>query len=192
MERSSKHEVTAYLEQVEAGHASAVDDLLPHVLEDLRALARRAFLNQRKEHTLQPTALVNEAYLRLVGAEGSFESRKHFLGVAAKAMRQILADHARRRNAEKRRDPGQRVLLDELTPSEERGEEVDLVALDVALDKLQDVDPRQARIVELRFLAGMSCQEVADLVGVSERTVRLDWQMARAWLRREIDALTDD
>ena len=127
--------------------------------------------------------------MRLVGAKGgTYESRKHFLGVAAMAMRQILADHARRRGRDKRREPGERVQLDEVSPSDERAEEVDLVALDIALEKLLSVDPRQAKIVELRYLAGMTCEEVGRLVGVSERTVRLDWRMARAWLRREIDA----
>ena len=186
-ERSS-HEVTQCLLELEQGDGSAVERLLPHVLEDLRALARHVFKGQRRNHTLQPTAIVNEAYLRLVSAENhGYESRKHFLGVAARAMRQILADHARRRNADKRRGAGERVMLEELTPSA-NSNDVDLVALDVALDKLQAVDARQARIVELRYLAGMSCEEVADLLHVTSRTVRLDWKMARAWLRREIDA----
>jgi len=188
MEPEGTREVTRYLRQLRAGESSVVERLLPFVHGDLQALARQAFRGQRPEHTLQPTALVNEAYLRLVGAEDhGYESRKHFLSVAAMAMRQILADHARRRAADKRPNPRKRVLLEEVTPAEEAGD-VDLVALDLALDKLQQVDPRQARIVELRYLAGMSCEEVADLLGIAPRTVRLDWQMARAWLRREIDA----
>ena len=187
MSRLSPSDVTSYLQQLEEGQVAAVDHLLPHVLEDLRALARRAFRDQRKEHTLQPTALVNEAYMRLVGAKGgTYESRKHFLGVAAMAMRQILADHARRLGRDKRREPGQRIQLEDVTPSSGSGGDVDLVALDIALEKLQSIEPRQAKIVELRYLAGLTCDEVAELVGVSEPTVRLDWRMARAWLRREI------
>ena len=184
--------ITLYLEQIEGGDRSAIDHLLPRIYDDLHALAKRAFYGQPAHHTLQPTALVNEAYLRLVGtSDQSFNDRRHFLAVAATAMRQLLTDHARGRETDKRGGRRNRVLLDDATPLAHLGEHVDLGALDEALTKLQQVHSRQARIVELRFLAGMGYEEIGREVDLAERTVRLDWKMARAWLRKELKASSD-
>ena len=190
MSAPSPEDVTRHLRALGDGDASAAERLMPHVYGDLRQVADRAFRGQRGDHTLQPTALVNEAYLRLVSAEGQdYGSRKHFLSVAAMAMRQILADHARRRSAAKRGGQLERVAFDpDSTPDDAVGDGVDLVSLDAALTKLAAVDERQARIVELRFLAGLTYDEIAELVGIGSSTVRLDWEMARAWLQREIEA----
>ena len=142
---------------------------------------------ERANHTLQPTALVHEAYLRLAGDHGRFENRAHFLGVAASAMRRVLVDHARGRNAHKRGGGATLVTVDDLDdlPQPAAGE-VDLVVLDDALSRLAALDARQGQIVELRFFGGLSVEETAAVVGVSERTVKREWQMSRAWLRREI------
>ena len=180
-------EITQILGELSHGEPSAAERLLPHVYEELRALAGSFFRQQRADHTLQPTALVHEAYVKLVGSRQShWESRKHFFDVAAMAMRQLLADHARRQKAAKRGGDLSRVtLIDSGKPAPHRMD-VDLIALDEALSKLSELDPRQGRIVELRFLAGLSVDETAEVLGVSARTVKLDWQMARAWLRREL------
>jgi len=170
-----------------------MEDLLPLVYADLRALAEIAFRKQRPDHTLQPTALVNETYLRLVGGGlTSAQGRRHFMNVASMAMRQLLADHARKAFTDKRGGQFNRVALYEDTPQPQPTVEVDFGVLDEALSKLQKVDPRQAKIVELRFLAGMTYEEIADIEGIAPRTARLDWQMARAWLRSEIEAQAGD
>ena len=153
------------------------------VYDELHAIADRCFRGQDPAHTLQPTALVNEAYLRL--NERSFCDRDHFLNLAARAMRQILVDHARRKGAAKRGGDAQRVTIadpgsrDGLAP-------MDLVALDGALESLHDIDARQARVVELRFFGGLTVEEVAAALDVSPRTVELDWRMAKAWLSRAL------
>lgn len=150
---------------------------------ELRAIADDCFRGQAGSHTLQPTALVNEAWLRL--AERSFCDRRHFVAVAARAMRQILVDHARRRGAQKRGGDARRVTIAE--PAAPEGlAQIDVVALDAALADLAEVDPRQARIVELRFFGGLDVAETAEALGVSPRTVELDWRMAKAWLSREL------
>ena len=173
--------VTQLLDQLSSGDRSAADRLLPQVYEELRALAASFFRQQPGNHTLQPTALVHEAFVRLVGAsDANWSGRKHFFDVAAMAMRQLLTDHARRRAALKRGGDRERVVLEDSGGVNEPGHDVDLIALDEALAELQSLDPRQARIVELRFLAGLSVEETASLMEVSPRTVKLDWQMARA------------
>jgi RNA polymerase sigma-70 factor (ECF subfamily) len=186
MNESPVTEVTRHLADLARGDASAVDRILPFVYEDLRRSAERIFADQAREYTLQPTALVHEAYLRLAkpGASG-WESRRHFLRVAARAMRQLLTDHARARNTEKRGAGRERVVLDDVVPGT-KGQSIDLVALDEALTTLHDLDERQAQIVELRFLSGLSVEETAAVLGVSERTVYLDWKMARVWLERRL------
>jgi RNA polymerase sigma factor (TIGR02999 family) len=187
---SDPTEITRYLQAMEEGDSSAMDRVLPYVYDDLRQLAEQMFQDQWRHHTLQPTALVHEAYLRIAKASGGgFENRKHFLKVAAMAMRQLLTDYARARNAEKREGGCQRVVLGE----GEQGEEgdasggVDLLALDEALRELAELDERQARIVELRFLTGLTVEETAEVLDVSERTVYLDWKMARLWLERRLE-----
>ena len=158
------------------------------VYDELRRLAASALQHERTDHTLQPTALVHEAYLRLaVEPTARWNNRSHFIAVAARAMRRILVDHARKHNAAKRGSGAVRVAFEEsdrmaVSP----GDAVDLVALDDALGRLANLDPRQARIVELRYFGGLSIEETATVIGSSIRTVKRDWQMARAWLKREM------
>ena len=180
-------EVTQLLERASSGDAAARATLFDVLYRELRRLAEGAMRAERANHTLQPTALVHEAFLRLAGNQGRFESRAHFLGVAASAMRRVLVDHARGRNAQKR---GHGVTLVTLTDLDDLpqpvAEELDLVVLDDALSRLTALDARQGLIVELRFFGGLSVEETAALVGVSERTIKREWQMSRAWLRREM------
>ena len=188
MPADRQNEVTQILQDLSRGDRSAVDRLLPHVYDELRALARSFFQQQRADHTLQPTALVHEAFLRLVkGSPQDFSGRKHFFDVAAMAMRQLLTDHARRSGAVKRGGKVAKVTLTGLVTPAKQPPDVDLSALDNALTRLSELDSRQGRIVELRFLAGLSIEETADVLEVSPRTVNLDWQMARSWLRRELN-----
>lgn len=184
-------DVTLYLQQIGQGDANAVNELLPHVYEDLRCLAAKIFQDQWRSHTLQPTALVHEAYMRMVRPEESnFENRQHFLRVAAMAMRQLLTDYSRGHNAEKRGGRRDRIHLEDVDPDSgtDSTSDFDILALDEALADLHELDVRQARIVELRFLAGLTAKETAEVLEVSERTVYLDWNMARAWLERRLTA----
>ncbi|MCC6163018.1 MAG: sigma-70 family RNA polymerase sigma factor [Acidobacteria bacterium] len=164
----------------------AADVVFPRLYEELRRLAASALRRERAGHTLQPTALVHEAFLRLANsADVPWDSRDHFVAIAGRVMRQVLVDHARRKHAAKRSTGAVRVPLDDVdVPA--ATVDVDLVALDAAIVKLATFDPRQARIVELRFFAGLSVPETAALIGASERTVKRDWQIARAWLTREL------
>ena len=182
----SPGEVTRLLDEIGRGDHGAVDRLLPHVYEDLRQLARRVHRGPNARHSLRPTDLVHEAYGRLVGGATGWSDRQHFLAVAAMAMRQVLADYARRMRADKRGGQRSRVDLTESLLAGAGADAVDLMALDDALSELAAIDPRQARIVELRFLAGLSVAETAAVVGVAERTVKLDWQLARARLLRSL------
>jgi len=173
--------VTLLLEAIRAGEPDAAARLLELVYSELRALAAHCFRGQPASHTLQPTALAHEAFLRLVQrTEVQWEDRAHFFAVCATAMRGILADHARKRRAAKRGGDWQRVSLSAATPA--AGDEVDAVVLDDALTALAAQNERQARIVELRFFAGLTIEEVGAVLGVSKRTVDDDWAMARAWL----------
>src|SRR5690348_11115487 len=165
-------EVTVLLDRLSNGDESAPERLLPLVYDDLRRLARAYFADEKPEHTLQPTALVHEAYIRLVKWEGvSWQNRAHFFAVAADVMRKILIDHARRKNALKRAGGGQKILLDEAV-SFAKEKELDLVKLEEALQALEKLDERQARIVELRFFGGLSIEETAYILKISETTVR--------------------
>jgi RNA polymerase sigma-70 factor (ECF subfamily) len=158
------------------------------VYDELRRLAASALRHERSDHTLQPTALVHEAYLRLAEQPTArWKDRNHFMAVAARAMRRILVDHARKHGAVKRGSGAVKHSLDDHERvADFTGDTVDLVALDDALARLANLDPRQARIVELRFFGGLSVEETAAIVGSSARTVKRDWQLARAWLKREI------
>ncbi len=163
-----------------------VDSMIPEVYNELRAVARRYMRRERAEHTLQATALVHEAYLRLVEQDrAAWNDRSHFLALAAQAIRRILVDHARRHGAEKRGARHQRIVLSEtMVLMPERG--ADVLAIDEALRKFASLDERRARVVELRFFAGLSIDETARVLGVSKWTVVDDWELARAWLLREL------
>lgn len=180
-------DITLLLAELRAGNSSAESRLLSLVYDELRRLARRYMRGERPDHTLQPTALVHEAYLRLAGQRGvDWQDRAHFFGVAAQLMRRILVDHARARNAEKRGGHEPRIALDDaLAFTEEKCAE--LLALDEALSRLAQRDPRQARVVELRFFGGLSEDEAAEVLGISTRTLKRDWSVARAWLFKEIN-----
>jgi RNA polymerase sigma factor (TIGR02999 family) len=180
-------QVTGLLAQWRAGDRAALETLIPLVYGELRRIAHAYLRSERKGHTLQSTALVNEAYLRLVSQEpGQINNRAHFLGVAAHLMRQILVDYARTQRAAKR-DGGRRVELEEsLQPLQLA--DVDVIALDDALSALARLDPDQARIVEMRFFGGLSIEDTATALGVSPATVKREWSTARAWLSRELAA----
>jgi RNA polymerase sigma factor (TIGR02999 family) len=178
--------VTRLLQSWRDGRQSALDELMPLVYDELRRLAASYLRRERADHTLQPTALVHEAYARLVDTSiEDCETRGRFYGIAAHLMRQILVDHARRRHAAKR-GSGRKVSLDEAGPLADEGQAFDLLALDRALDELARLDPRQSRIVELRFFGGLREEEIAEALGTSLRTVKRDWAMAKAWLHGEL------
>jgi RNA polymerase sigma-70 factor, ECF subfamily len=181
---ASAHDVTRLLD----GQTGAADALVPLVYAELHDLAVHYMRGERADHTLQPTALVHEAYMRLVDQRNaSWKNRSHFFGIAAQAMRRILVDHARRKRATKR-EGGDRVTLDE-SVAEAPQRSVDLIALDDALLKLAALDPRQARVVELRFFGGLDIEQTAESLGISPATVKRDWTFARAFLQREIDGV---
>jgi RNA polymerase sigma-70 factor (ECF subfamily) len=180
-------EVTALLEALRAGDSTAGDRLLPLVYDTLHALAARQLRNERADHTLQPTILLHDAWLRLTGSrESPWNDRQHFFALAARAMRRLLVDHARARAAAKRRGDLAVTMPDEL-PVAAGPDVVDLIALDQALDQLALVDDRARRVVELRFFGGLEWLDIAALLDVSEPTVKRDWRFARVWLRRAID-----
>lgn len=178
--------VTELLAAWRQGDESAAERLIPLVYDDLRRRAAAALRRERRAHTLTPTALVHEAYLRLVdGRPPSVESRKHFLAIAARVMRRVLVDHARARKAGKRNEGKEAVSLDEaLTIGHGRGRA--LVALDDALVALAAFDSRKARLVELRYFGGLTIEETADVLDTSLATVKREWALARAWLHREL------
>lgn len=186
MEKSSPTDVTQLLLDWNAGDQSALDRLVPLVYDELRRMAARQLRRERTDHTLQPTALVHEAWLRLAQTDRlTWQNRAHFLGVASELMRRILVDSARRHKAEMRGGGETRLALDEaLGVSNQK--EVGLLALDDALTSLAALDPRQSRIVELKYFGGLEIEEIAEVVGISPATVKRDWQWARAWLQREI------
>jgi len=181
-------QVTALLTRLRRGDQRAAEQLVPLVMDELRRLARYYLKDERTGHTLQPTALVHEAYLKLAGYQNlNWESRSHFIGVAASLMRQILIDSARRHRAAKRGQHFEQVPLDEQRDflAVERSEE--LLALDEALHRLEKMNSRKSRIVELRYFGGLSVEETAEALGVSAITVKRDWATARAWLRAELE-----
>lgn len=183
---SSPESVTALLRDVQAGRPDALDRLLPLVYAELRQIADRHMAAERAEHTLQPTALVHEAFLRLVGGSSpvSFNDRNHFLSAASRAMRHVLVDHARMRAAAKR---GTHLLVTLDEPAIGiRAEALDMLVLDDALRRLADADVRCGQVVELRFFGGLDVSEIAAVLGVSSATVKRDWQFARAWLATEL------
>jgi RNA polymerase sigma-70 factor, ECF subfamily len=178
-------DITRLLGEISAGNQLAERELIPLVYDELRRLARGYMRWERPDHTLQPTALVNEAYLRLQGSPVTWKDRTHFFAVAAQLMRRILVDHARAHRAGKRAGNHHRISLDEAAAfPQPKG--IDVLALDEMLHRLEQRDPRQARIVELRFYGGLSEGAIAKHFGISERTVRREWSVARAWLYKEL------
>lgn len=183
----SAHQITERLIAWSGGDMAALDDVIFAVYRELRRMADRYLRQERPDHTLQPTALVHEAYLRMVDqSRVSWQNRAHFFGVAAQMMRRILVDHAKTKRRNKRGGAAVRLSLDEaLTIS--KGRAADLVALDEALESLAQIDERKSRMVELRFFGGLSVEETAEVLGVSPQTVLRDWKLAKAWLYHEIN-----
>jgi RNA polymerase sigma-70 factor, ECF subfamily len=183
--------LTELLRQVKAGDKGALDHLVPMAYSELRRLADSYLRRERSDHTLQPTALVHEAYMRLVDQEQpDYRNRAHFFGVAAQLMRQILVDHARTRNAGKRGGGGEKVPLDSVAASSDLRPDA-FLDLDRALQKLEERDPRKARVIEMRFFGGLTAEETAELLEVSVETVRRDLRLGQAWLQRDLARVSD-
>ena len=179
--------VTQMLKEWSDGNMRALDKLMPLVYDELRRQASRYLRKERSNHTLQTTALIHEAYLKLIDQQNvEWQNRAHFFAIASTAMRRILVDYARERNREKRGGSAENLPLDEAFQISSNEKSVDLVALDEALTRLAQFDERQARIVELRYFSGLDTDETAEVLGVSNATVRRDWNFAKAWLRQEI------
>jgi RNA polymerase sigma factor (TIGR02999 family) len=186
-ESNPQGEVTRLLAAWSTGDQSALNEMMPLVYAELHRIARRAWSQQPHNYTLQPTALINEAYLKLANAENaSFNDRCHFFAVACKAMRQILVNHAKSRLSEKRGRGQVNVSLDEVQPAVHQ-EASEIVALHEALEALHSVDPRKSMVVEMRYFGGLSIEETAEAMGVSVGTVNRDWRLARSWLIREMN-----
>ena len=189
---SAPHDITQLLKDWSDGDGSAPAQLLPLVYQELRHLADRYMSHEREGHTLQPTALVHEAYLRLIDqTRVNWQNRAHFFGIAAQLMRRILLDHARAHHAGKRGGVAKRLSLDEaaILPEERAS---DLIALDEALEELAKLDERKSKIVELRFFGGLGVDETAAVLGIHRATVLRDWSVAKAWLHRELSKGDDD
>src|SRR3981081_712215 len=181
------HEVTELLIKWGEGDKDVLDRLLPMVYAELHRMAARYLRGERVDHTLQPTALINEAYLRLIGSNNvTWENRAHFFGIAARVMRRILVDHARQHRADKRGGEFEKVPLDAANEPASKQEDIDLVALDAALTRLAEVDPEQSKLVELRYFAGLTIEDAAQVMSMSLGTAKRRWTSAKAWLRREI------
>ena len=186
LKEPAPHEITKLLKDWSGGDSAALDRLIPLVYDELHRLAHQHMRHERKGHLLQTSALINEAYLRLVdGPDLTLENRAHFFGVAARLMRQILVDEARRRSSAKRGGNAIQVSLTEATNLAQE-QAANVVALDDALNTLESIDGRQSEIVELRFFGGLSIEETAEVLKVSPGTVMRDWTFARAWLRSEM------
>jgi RNA polymerase sigma factor (TIGR02999 family) len=185
MDAEPGQDVTELLVRWREGDGHALDQMLPLVYDELRRLARHYLQQELPGHTLQSTALVHEAYLRMVDQKTQWRNRAHFLGVAAQMMRRVLVDHARGRSAAKRGDGARKVTLDVgMAAPDQR--DVDIEALDEALSTLGRMDPRQERIIELRFFAGLSIEDTSEVLQLSPTTVKREWATARAWLYREL------
>lgn len=173
-------QATLLIERLRGGDTDAARQLLPAIYDELRNLASREFRGQRADHTLQPTVLVHEAFLKLVGKPLHFQDRSHFMAVAAIAMRQVLVNHARTKNTQKRGSGERPAILHEEAVGKETP--MDVLSLNEALEQLASIDERKHRIVEMRFFGGMTVDEIAEALGVSKSTVEADWRAARAWL----------
>jgi RNA polymerase sigma-70 factor (ECF subfamily) len=184
---NSPSEVTQILGELCDGDSSAADRLLPVVYDELRMLARSFLRRERADHTLQPTALVHEAYLKLIDqASTDWKGKQHFMAIAAQAIRRILVDHARAHRAAKRGGGDWRRITLQGVPNLTQHDDLDFERLDTVLSELAKLNERQAKVVELRFFGGMSVEETAELLNVSERTVKGDWRFARAWLQNQL------
>lgn len=182
---SNPGEVTQLLQHLQAGDETAMEKLAPLVYSELRRIAAGFLRRERSDHTLQPTALVHEAYLKLAAESGlSLESKSHFLGIAARAMRQILVDHSRRHKAQKR-GGGMKIELDENTPAS-AGDLPEILSLDTALNQLAELDPRKSEVIELKYFGGMTTEEISAHLGISTATVTRDLRMAQSWIRRSM------
>jgi RNA polymerase sigma factor (TIGR02999 family) len=190
MTTPSAHNVTQLLLAWGAGDQAARDELLPLVYEELGRMAHRHLRQERQGHTLQTSALINEAYLRLVDQPVSWQNRAHFFGIASRLMRQILVDYAIRRQRQKRGGQWQQISLAEVDNLAQR-QATDLLALDEVLKSLAEVDPRKSQVVELRFFGGLTIEETAEVLRVSTVTVERDWRLARTWLLRELSRGSD-
>jgi RNA polymerase sigma-70 factor, ECF subfamily len=182
----ARGEVTGLLAELKLGRQDALDRLMPLVYRELRRIAGNQMRNERVGHTLEPTALVHEAFLRLVDqSRADWQNRAQFLGVSAQLMRRLLVDHARRRRAGKRGIP---VTLNEeiFQRSPGAGQTEEILAVNEVLARLSDLDPRQARVVELRYFGGLSVDETAEALGIAARTVKLDWAMAKGWMKSHL------
>jgi len=180
------NEITRLLAELRSGKSEAADELIPLIFEHLRRVARRLLQGEREDHTLQPTALVNDALMQLMGNQKlEWQSRAQFFAVASKIMRHILIDHARAHRADKRGGEFQRIPLDAGLSYEWRQADA-LLALDQALNRLAEYDPRMSKIVEMRFFAGMTEEEITEVLQISLKTVKRDWQFARDWLYAEL------
>ena len=188
MTAKHQHQITQLLAEWSDGNQSALDELYPLVYEELHRLARRYMSRERRGHTLQTTALINEAYVRLVDQKNVHgANRSHFVAISAQIMRRILIDHARRHAYAKRGGGAQQVSLDEVaTVARDLG--TDLMRLDEALKSLAEMDPRRSQVVELRYFGGLNNEEIAGVLKISENTVTRDWNMARAWLYQQLSA----
>lgn len=186
--RSGKHTITRMLQQWSDGKREVIDDLMPLVYDELHRQAKRFLRHERPGHTLQTTALIHEAYLKLIDQRNvEWESRTHFYAIASQAMRRILVDYARGQKREKRGGDNINLPLDDALQIAGKDEKtVDLIALDEALTRLALRDERQARVVELRYFADLNLEETAAALGISRATAALDWSMAKAWLFREL------
>jgi len=187
MQDNGRTDITRLLQEWQDGNAQALERLMPLVYNELHTLASRYLSRERPNHTLQPTALVNEAYLKLAGQRDvDWQNRAHFFGIAAQLMRRILVDRARHDGRAKRGGDVPRVSLDDAEPASAEVDPVDVIVLDQALSRLEALDPQQGRIVELRFFGGLTIQETSEVMRISPGTVKRDWAVARAWLYREL------
>lgn len=186
MDKLTKQHITAKLQSWNSGNKSAAEELMPLVYDELHRVAANYLRKERSDHTLQPTALVNEAYLKLVDISSvEWNDRAHFFAVSSNVMRRILVDYARAQKTDKRGGDAKKVDLDEAI-SFSKEKEIDLLALNDALERLEEIDERQSRIVEMRFFGGLSVEETAEVLKVSKRTIKREWAMAKAWLFQQM------
>ena len=188
MSTPERPDITGLLVAWKKGDDEALDELIPVVYSELRRLARYQLRGERARHSLQPTALTHEAFLRLFGTRQVYwQNRAHFFAVAAQLMRRVLVEHARKRSATKRGGSVTRITFDE-TRTPAHADDLDVLALHEALTELEKIDPRQCRIVELRYFGGLDTEETAEVLGLSPSTVKRDWRVAKIWLRRALEA----